>query len=501
MSRVGDGTRKQRVIDVRKQRNLTPGETFQLCVKGIRHRLLRSVLTLAVVVLAVAFFMYLLSESVIVRSVGRGVAAEVEQGRLGSRTMTRLFVQPTEPVLVRRLGRALRRGDDLLLDEAARVSGWPAERLLALASLAERERLYTDFLAALPTGRRLALVQKRQGRIALEHIRTHRGQFRESLAPMVDVRIPGGLDGLEAFLDVWPGYRVELAAFSAAWNARVGRAGRILERHKGREDLADTAWVAEAPPERLEAWRAEIAELGFAFPPEVLAKVRRQLVHARVRNDLLTRLNTADMRARWTRAFRERRRTSADEKLLQVDDPRALPLLEDGYDAETLRDVAAQVRTDRRLAALEQRLQLGTRDDVAEGLTGRQIFLLCISFVVCMVGIANAMLMSITERFREIATMKCLGATDRYILLQFVMEAGLQGFFGGVLGVLIGFAIAFVRDAFAYGTHLFLYWPGRELLASGLFSLVVGVLLAVLASIHPSWSASRMAPMEAMRVE
>ena len=118
-----------------------------------------------------------------------------------------------------------------------------------------------------------------------------------------------------------------------------------------------------------------------------------------------------------------------------------------------------------------------------------------------MVAIANAMLMSITERYREIATMKCLGATDSYILSQFMMEAALQGFFGGLVGVVLGFAISTARSAIAFGSHLWTYFPAGDVALCALFSLAAGILLAALASIQPSWAASRMAPMEAMRVE
>ena len=69
------------------------------------------------------------------------------------------------------------------------------------------------------------------------------------------------------------------------------------------------------------------------------------------------------------------------------------------------------------------------------------------------------------------------------------------------MGVVLSFAIAFLRDVGICGGYLFTYWPGVALLLSAAFSLVVGVLLAVLASVQPSWSASRMAPMEAMRIE
>jgi putative ABC transport system permease protein len=132
---------------------------------------------------------------------------------------------------------------------------------------------------------------------------------------------------------------------------------------------------------------------------------------------------------------------------------------------------------------------------------GRQLFLVLISFVVCMVGIANAMLMAITERFREIATMKCLGATDGFILTQFLMEAAMQGAAGGVLGMVIGFFLSLAADGAVYGGHLFAYFPITGVLACSGVCIFAGLLLATLASIYPSWMASRMAPMDAMRVE
>ena len=65
-----------RNIDVRKQHVMSFRETWHLCIQGVKHRLFRSALTLAVVVLAVAFFMFLLSESMFERSVARGVTGE-----------------------------------------------------------------------------------------------------------------------------------------------------------------------------------------------------------------------------------------------------------------------------------------------------------------------------------------------------------------------------------------------------------------------------------------
>jgi len=191
-----------------------------------------------------------------------------------------------------------------------------------------------------------------------------------------------------------------------------------------------------------------------------------------------------------------------EEKMLRLNDPRAAGILAALHPRERLTQVYDQTRYEQKLARLERRLAAVMDEESGWlGLSGRQLFLLAISFVVCMVGISNAMLMSITERFREIATMKCLGATDAYILTQFMLEAALQGFIGGLLGVLIGFAIATLRGLLNLGSHLVLYWPWMDLGVSAFTSVLAGVLLAILASIQPSWSASRMAPMEAMRVE
>ena len=516
-------SRQPREIDVRRQRNLTARETFRLCIRGVRHRMLRSLLTLSVVVLAVAFFMFLLSDSMFLRGVGRGVAAELEEGRLGGQTLTRLYVKPTMLVQTRRLSQAVRRGDAAALAEAAAVTHWDPSRVDALARLADDEKLYSDFFDEMPAGKRLALVGKRSGRDIFTHILAHREEFRETIAPMVDLRIPRKLAGLEAFLDAYPAYAEESAAFLRDWNAGVEAAAAVLARHKP-EGTDEIAWIASENRAKLETWRDETEQLGFRLPEDDLATIREQFHWAAMRNDVLGRLNTVAVREAWTRAFRERKRTSADEKLLRLDDERAVGVLlgnagenakvgtsevpspksdAPGFDAEDLAELTRRARVERRLISLEKALA-GAQSASGGGFLGlssRQLFLLCISFLVCMVGIANAMLMSITERFREIATMKCLGATDRYILLQFMMEAALQGLAGGLVGVVLGFAIAFLRDVGICGGYLFTYWPGVALLLSAAFSLVVGVLLAVLASVQPSWSASRMAPMEAMRIE
>jgi putative ABC transport system permease protein len=63
------------------------------------------------------------------------------------------------------------------------------------------------------------------------------------------------------------------------------------------------------------------------------------------------------------------------------------------------------------------------------------------------VGIVNAQLMAVTERFREIGTMKCLGALDRFILRLFLLEAGMQGVVGAMAGAMMGAMFSLVNSA------------------------------------------------------
>ena len=75
--------------------------------------------------------------------------------------------------------------------------------------------------------------------------------------------------------------------------------------------------------------------------------------------------------------------------------------------------------------------------------TAKQRWIVFLSLLVCVVGIINAQLMSVTERFREIGTLKCLGALDRFIVRIFVIEATMQGLAGGIIGALLGVLVAF----------------------------------------------------------
>jgi predicted lysophospholipase L1 biosynthesis ABC-type transport system permease subunit len=131
--------------------------------------------------------------------------------------------------------------------------------------------------------------------------------------------------------------------------------------------------------------------------------------------------------------------------------------------------------------------------------SSKQTWLISLSLLVCVVGIANAMLMSVTERFREIGTMKCLGALDSFIVKLFLLESTFQGSAGTLLGIVIGFLLTLVLALVDYGGFVFTYFPTGGMLKSAAAAMVVGTLLSLVGAMLPAYRAAKMEPVEAMR--
>jgi len=140
-------------------------------------------------------------------------------------------------------------------------------------------------------------------------------------------------------------------------------------------------------------------------------------------------------------------------------------------------------------------------EDTSVGNTPKQKWIVILSLLVCVVGIVNAQLMAVTERFREIGTMKCLGALDRFILRLFLLEAGIQGLAGAGAGALIGGLFALINALITFGTvcTAFLSWP--DVAVSVILAAGIGCVLSLLGVLYPAIVAARMEPVEAMRVE
>jgi hypothetical protein len=143
---------------------------------------------------------------------------------------------------------------------------------------------------------------------------------------------------------------------------------------------------------------------------------------------------------------------------------------------------------------------LGPKDTTV-GSSPKQRWLVILSLLVCVVGIVNAQLMAVTERFREIGTMKCLGALDRFILRLFMLEAGMQGLAGAGIGALVGAVFSLLNGWLRFGTVALATLSWANLAGSVGIAMAVGCLLSLLGVLYPALVAARMQPVEAMRAE
>ena len=123
--------------------------------------------------------------------------------------------------------------------------------------------------------------------------------------------------------------------------------------------------------------------------------------------------------------------------------------------------------------------------------------LLCvalISLIVGGVGIMNIMLVSATERTREIGLRMAVGARSRDILWQFLVEAVLLCLIGGAFGILLGRLISYLVSTL-------LHWPTMLSVAAIVIAVAVSASVGIIFGFYPAWKASRLDPIEALRYE
>lgn len=182
--------------------------------------------------------------------------------------------------------------------------------------------------------------------------------------------------------------------------------------------------------------------------------------------------------------------------------------IQDGFSAEEAKeDVEKSLRNERGLEEGEENFSVNTQEDLIASFNnilsvvrGVVIGIASISLLVGAVNIMNTMYTSVTQRTREIGVMKAIGASRRQIMTLFLLEAGIIGMVGGILGVAVGASLSSLASYAATQASNIQINPylGPELLLGAVtFSFVVGIISGVL----PARRAAKLPPAEALRYE
>ncbi|HEX2099874.1 MAG TPA: FtsX-like permease family protein, partial [Candidatus Synoicihabitans sp.] len=137
---------------------------------------------------------------------------------------------------------------------------------------------------------------------------------------------------------------------------------------------------------------------------------------------------------------------------------------------------------------------IGNFKAITGGVTLAMLFISSIALLVGGVGVMNIMLVSVTERTREIGIRKAIGAVRRDIVQQFLVEAMTLSGVGGLIGIAIGLGIAWIVRAMEW-------LPTTTPIWSIVVGFAVSVSIGLFFGIYPAYKAARLDPVEALRYE
>lgn len=488
-----------KVIDVQPQPLLGFKRTLGIALSGVKYRLFRALVTVAVISVAMAFLMNILAESLIKKTVAENAQGQISDMRRIDRWIARLSIPQTAGEIITQAAGGL---DDSGRANIQSVGKLTEAEVNDLAALSVEASAYLAFFGDLDYGRRRVLVGSAESTAIFDRLQdpSARESLFARLADMKTLRLPATQAEFETFLGRWPSLRSlidrlrngQAQAIAGIQSQLAGRsvmdALRDTEGNFGNTIRQSGFSLNGSEAEIIAAQVGDIADKTLIEDAINKTEVR-QAVSARL--DILPGDVTPSIV--WSELADQQ---TADWFLGQM---AAAGYSVSNWNAERVMTLADQ----RARAFLLKQAELATTG-TGGGLMGigqRMTWLALVSMLVCAVGIANAMLMSVTERFREIATLKCLGALDGFIMTVFLIEASILGLVGGIAGTIIGLVISLLRMLGMFKGLMIESIPASALLYASLLSIGIGIVLAAVSAVYPSLRAARLAPMEAMRIE
>lgn len=508
-------------IVAQNQVSLGLAKCLRLTLSGMSYRLFRSTVTVSILALAVAFLVTIVSHGVYSFAIQVAAYDELSETRLMGELINRMGSVDRQRTIVDTLSRkqafdaeagelnrdALSGAQVELLGRIAEYQTWaglPEDEFNTAQATALSVTTFEDWLQSLPAASQAVLLSDSEPDQLLRNLEDTAAfdAFMERVQSLTLVVEP--VNERDALRELITTQRASMLAVVDRIQTGHRQATQAVAEALGNVP-AEQALID--PPANL----AELlSEQGYSLASDAVARLK---AYAQQQADFMLMRAAFDRRTVRQAVARE-----TGERIQDVSFDLAVSYITNQeratWFAETLNDAGIDaLNADRvlELTLLKQRtdqLQGAIGDEQPEpgeglfGLPERTQWLVALSFLVCAVGVANAMLMSVTERFTEIATMKCLGAMDGFVMMMFVIEAAIQGFVGGCIGLVLGVVLALLRVSVEYGGMLNM--GTDSLMQVGLamiVSLIVGMALAVVAAVGPSYVAASLAPMEAMRID
>jgi putative ABC transport system permease protein len=176
-----------------------------------------------------------------------------------------------------------------------------------------------------------------------------------------------------------------------------------------------------------------------------------------------------------------------DSFMFKIRDKKNLPIAKKGIEQTLLKDL-----DEGKFTVIDQTSLLNTINSILGVLTAGLGGIAAISLVVGGIGIMNIMLVTVTERTREIGLRKAIGATPNQIMLQFLIESATLSIIGGGIGIVIAFLGSLAIQS---------YFPAKVTAEAIALAFSVSAAVGIIFGVAPARKASKLSPIEALRSE